>query len=225
MPVDLPAITAHRIIPVVVLDRADRADGLARALVAGGLPVAEVTFRTDAAAESIAAMAARGDLLVGAGTVLAVEQVHRALAAGASFIVSPGYSQAVVGGCLGLGVPVLPGVATATDMTAAVTSGLSTVKFFPAAALGGPATIRALSGPFPGVRFVPTGGIAADTVGQYLALDRVPAVGGSWMVPTGLVDAGEFDRVAGLVAEAVDTVRALRPGPGRNDPSETKRGE
>lgn len=151
--------------------------------------------------------------------------MHRALAAGASFIVSPGYSQAVVDECLGLGVPVLPGVATATDMTAAVTSGLSTVKFFPAAALGGPATIRALSGPFPGVRFVPTGGIAADTVGQYLALDRVPAVGGSWMVPTGLVDAGEFDRVTGLVAEAVDTVRALRPGPERNDPSETKRGE
>ncbi|RLP06455.1 bifunctional 4-hydroxy-2-oxoglutarate aldolase/2-dehydro-3-deoxy-phosphogluconate aldolase [Propionibacterium australiense] len=208
MSADLSTITAHRIIPVVVLNSADRADGLAQALVDGGLPVAEVTFRTDAAVESIEIMARHGDVLVGAGTVLDVGQVHRALDAGAGFIVSPGYSQAVVDECLGLGVPVLPGTATPTDVTAAVNSGLDTVKFFPADPLGGAATIKALSGPFPQVRFIPTGGVNAATVGEYLALDCVPAVGGSWMVPAGLIDAGEFNRVTELVAGAVDAVKA-----------------
>ncbi|MBE6476479.1 MAG: bifunctional 4-hydroxy-2-oxoglutarate aldolase/2-dehydro-3-deoxy-phosphogluconate aldolase [Propionibacteriaceae bacterium] len=208
MRADLSTITAHRIIPVVVLNSADRADGLAQALVEGGLPVAEVTFRTDAAAESIAIMARRGDVLVGAGTVLDVEQVHRALDAGAGFIVSPGYNQAVVDECLGLGVPVLPGTATPSDVTAAVNSGLDTVKFFPAGAFGGARTIKALSGPFPQVRFIPTGGVSAETAGEYLALDCVPAVGGSWMVPAGLVDAGEFDQVTRLVSESVDAVKA-----------------
>ncbi len=208
MRADLSTITAHRIIPVVVLNSADRADGLAQALVEGGLPVAEVTFRTDAAAESIAIMARRGDVLVGAGTVLDVEQVHRALDAGAGFIVSPGYNQAVVDECLGLGVPVLPGTATPSDVTAAVNSGLDTVKFFPAGAFGGARTIKALSGPFPQVRFIPTGGVSAETAGEYLALDCVPAVGGSWMAPAGLVDAGEFDQVTRLVSESVDAVKA-----------------
>ena len=208
MRADLSTITARRIIPVVVLNSADRADGLAQALVEGGLPVAEVTFRTDAAAESIAIMARRGDVLVGAGTVLDVEQVHRALDAGAGFIVSPGYNQAVVDECLGLGVPVLPGTATPSDVTAAVNSGLDTVKFFPAGAFGGARTIKALSGPFPQVRFIPTGGVSAETAGEYLALDCVPAVGGSWMVPAGLVDAGEFDQVTRLVSESVDAVKA-----------------
>ncbi|SPF67142.1 KDPG and KHG aldolases Schiff-base forming residue [Propionibacterium ruminifibrarum] len=208
MRADLSTITAHRIIPVVVLNSADRADGLAQALVEGGLPVAEVTFRTDAAAESIAIMVRRGDVLVGAGTVLDVEQVHRALDAGAGFIVSPGYNQAVVDECLGLGVPVLPGTATPSDVTAAVNSGLDTVKFFPAGAFGGARTIKALSGPFPQVRFIPTGGVSAETAGEYLALDCVPAVGGSWMVPAGLVDAGEFDQVTRLVSESVDAVKA-----------------
>lgn len=205
---DLSIITAHRIIPVVVLNGADRADGLAQALVDGGLPVAEVTFRTDAAAESIAIMARRGDVLVGAGTVLDVDQVHRALDAGAGFIVSPGYNQVVVDECLSLGVPVLPGIATPSDVTAAVNSGLDTVKFFPAGPLGGARTIKALSGPFPKVRFVPTGGVSAATAGEYLALDCVPAVGGSWMVPARLVDAGEFVQITSLVAESVDAVKA-----------------
>ncbi|WP_316667753.1 bifunctional 4-hydroxy-2-oxoglutarate aldolase/2-dehydro-3-deoxy-phosphogluconate aldolase [uncultured Propionibacterium sp.] len=212
MPVDLAVITAHRIIPVIALGSSDKADGLAQALVDGGLPIAEVTFRTDAAAESIRAMADRGDILIGAGTVLDVEQVHRALDAGAVFIVSPGYNQAVIDECLGLGVPVLPGAATPSDMTAAVNSGLDTVKFFPAGACGGPGTIKALSAPFPQMRFVPTGGVNAANIGEYLALDCVPAVGGSWMVPPGLVDAGEFDRVTGLVAEAVAAVENRRGG-------------
>ncbi|HAM44563.1 MAG TPA: keto-deoxy-phosphogluconate aldolase [Propionibacteriaceae bacterium] len=167
----MASLAAHRIVPVVVLDSAEAADPLAAALVAGGLPVAEVTFRTSAAAESIRIMAARGDLLVGAGTVLTPQQVDAAAAAGASFVVSPGFSRAVVDRCGELGLPVLPGAVTATEIQAAIEAGLETVKFFPAGTSGGPAAIKALAAPFPGLRFVPTGGVSPANLSEYLAID------------------------------------------------------
>ena len=199
----LEALGTHRLVPVVVLDDAADADGLAGALVAGGLPVAEVTFRTAAAEESIRVMAARGDVLVGAGTVLTVQQVDSAVAAGASYVVSPGLSRAVVERCGEHGVPVLPGAVTATEVQAALELGVSTVKFFPAGTSGGAKAIAALAAPFGGVSFVPTGGVGPANLHEYLALPSVHAVGGSWMVPKGLVAAREFDQVRALVAEAV----------------------
>ena len=155
----LDRLARHRLVPVVVLDDASRADGLAEALVNGGLPIAEVTFRTAAAEESIRIMAARGDVLVGAGTVLTVEQVDLAVRAGATYVVSPGLSRAVVERCGEHGVAVLPGAVTATEVQAALELGVSTVKFFPAGTSGGAKAIAALAAPFGGVSFVPTGGV------------------------------------------------------------------
>lgn len=200
----------YGLVPVVVLDNAASAGGLAGALVAGGLPVAEVTFRTAAAEESIRTMARRGDLVVGAGTVLTVDQVDRAVAAGAEFVVSPGLSTAVVRRCQELGVPVLPGAVTATEVQAAVELGCTTVKFFPAGTSGGSKAIAALAAPFAGVKFVPTGGIGPSNLDDYLRLPMVAAVGGSWMVPRDLVAAGEFEKVAELVAEAVQLASGIR---------------
>lgn len=205
----LLALSAARLVPVVVLDDAADADGLAGALVAGGLPVAEVTFRTAAAPDSIRAMAARGDILVGAGTVLTVAQVDQAVAAGASFVVSPGLSRAVVERCGEHGVLALPGAVTATEVQAALELGLSTVKFFPAATCGGAAAIKALAAPFGGVRFVPTGGVGPNNLAEYLAIPAVAAVGGSWMVPRDLVTAGDFTGIQALTAEAVALVLSL----------------
>lgn len=202
----MAALGANRLVPVVVLNDARDADGLAGALVRGGLPVAEVTFRTAAAEESIRVMAARGDVLVGAGTVLTVDQVDRAVAAGASYVVSPGLSRAVVERCGEHGVAVLPGAVTATEVQAAVELGVSTVKFFPAGTSGGAKAIAALAAPFGGVSFVPTGGIGPSNLHEYLGLSCVHAVGGSWMVPKDLVSAGEFVAVEQLVAEAVALV-------------------
>ncbi|PKQ31944.1 MAG: keto-deoxy-phosphogluconate aldolase [Actinobacteria bacterium HGW-Actinobacteria-2] len=206
---DVLAPLVRRIVPVVVLDEVEAADPLAAALVAGGLPVAEVTFRTPAAADAIRVMAERGDIMVGAGTVLSARQVDDAVAAGASFVVSPGFSAAVVDRCAELGVPVLPGAVTATEIQAALEAGLSVVKFFPAATSGGPAAIRALAAPFPGLRFVPTGGVAADNLADYLAIPAVVAVGGSWMVARSLISAGAFVEVSRLAREAVELAAAL----------------
>lgn len=203
----LAQLSSHRLVPVVVLDDAGDAAGLAEALVAGGLPVAEVTFRTSAAAEAIAIMAKRGDMLVGAGTVLTVKQVDEAVEAGAGYIVSPGLSKAVVRHCQKIGVPVLPGAVTATEITRALDLGLSTVKFFPAETSGGAAAIKALSAPFGGVKFVPTGGIGPKNVGEYLALDCVSAIGGSWMVPSALVREQKFEEIAQLTRDAVALVK------------------
>jgi 2-dehydro-3-deoxyphosphogluconate aldolase/(4S)-4-hydroxy-2-oxoglutarate aldolase len=199
----LEALSAARLVPVVVLDDAAGADGLAGALVAGGLAVAEVTFRTSAAPEAIRVMAARGDILVGAGTVLTVAQVDQAVAAGASFVVSPGLSTAVVQRCAEKGVLALPGAVTATEVQAALELGLSAVKFFPAGTCGGAAAIKALVAPFGGVRFVPTGGVGPGNLAQYLAIPAVAAVGGSWMVPRDLVSAGDFAGIQRLTAQAV----------------------
>lgn len=202
----LDMLGLHRLVPVVVVDDARDADGLAAALVRGGLPVAEVTFRTAAAEESIRLMAKRGDVLVGAGTVLTVDQVDRAVGAGASFVVAPGLSRAVVERCGEHGVPVLPGAVTATEVQAALELGLTTVKFFPAGTSGGAKAIAALAAPFRAARFVPTGGIGPANVHEYLALPSVLAVGGSWMVPADRVAAGDFAAVAQLVADAVELV-------------------
>jgi len=204
MPDDpLSRLAAHRIVPVVVLDDAADAGPLATALVAGGLPVAEVTFRTAAAADAIRIMAARGDVLVGAGTVLTPAQVDAAVAAGAQYVVSPGTSRAVVERCAEHGVPALPGAVTATEVQAALELGLTTVKFFPAGTSGGPKAIAALAAPFTSVRFVPTGGVGAANLAEYLALPSVCAVGGSWMVPRDRIRAGDVDAVRALTREAV----------------------
>ena len=207
----LSQLAANRLVPVVVLDDAKDADGLAGALVAGGLPVAEITFRTAVAEESIRVMAARGDVLVGAGTVLTVEQVDKAVAAGAHYIVSPGTNRAVVERVQEHGVLALPGAVTATEIQAALELGLTTVKFFPAGTSGGSKAISALAAPFGDVTFVPTGGVGVDNLHEYLSLKCIAAVGGSWMVPRNLVTAGDFDAVRVLVAQAVELATSLRP--------------
>jgi 2-dehydro-3-deoxyphosphogluconate aldolase / (4S)-4-hydroxy-2-oxoglutarate aldolase len=193
----------YRLVPVVVLDNAIDAGPLAQALVDAGLPVAEVTFRTDAARDSIARMAERGDMLVGAGTVLTPEQVDLAVDAGAAFVVSPGLSRAVVDRCRERGVTALPGAVTATEIQAALEMGLTTLKFFPARVSGGAEAVKALSAPFGDVRFVPTGGIDADDCAEYLRLPSVLAVGGSWMVPRKAIADGDFDRIRELTLASV----------------------
>ena len=203
----LSALCALRLVPVVVLDDAADAGALAAALVAGGLPVAEVTFRTGAAAEAIRVMAGRGDMLVGAGTVLTGQQVDEAVAAGASYVVSPGLSRAVVERCREHGVLALPGAVTATEVQAALELGLTTVKFFPAGTSGGAPAISALAAPFAGVRFIPTGGVGLKNLHEYLAIPAVAAVGGSWMVPRDLVRDGDFAQITRLTAEAVAAAR------------------
>ncbi|MBN9374429.1 MAG: bifunctional 4-hydroxy-2-oxoglutarate aldolase/2-dehydro-3-deoxy-phosphogluconate aldolase [Cellulomonas sp.] len=207
----LAELAACVLVPVVVLQEAGDAGLLAGALVAGGLPVAEVTFRTAAAPEAIRVIADRGDVLVGAGTVLTVAQVDQAVAAGARFVVSPGLSRAVVERCAEHGVVALPGAVTATEVQAALELGLDTVKFFPAGTSGGAAAIRPLAAAFAGVRFVPTGGVGPANLAEYLAVPSVVAVGGSWMVPTDRIAAHDRSGLIDLVSAAVRTARAARP--------------
>lgn len=210
----LAAIRAHRLVPVVVADRPGDAGPLGDALVAGGLPVAEVTFRTDAAQAVIERLARRGDLLVGAGTALSPEQVDRAADAGASFVVSPGLSAAVVERALDRGVLPLPGAVTATEIQAALDLGLTAVKFFPAEVAGGVAALGALSAPFAGLSFVPTGGVGPGKLADYLAVPAVAAVGGSWMVPPALIRDRDVAAVQALVARAV-AIATAAPSPDR----------
>lgn len=193
----------HRVVPVVVLDDVARADDLGAALVAGGLPLAEVTFRTPHAADVVRRLAARGDVRVGAGTVLTAAQVDAAHDAGASFVVSPGLSTEVVERCRALDLPVLPGVATATEVVAALALGLDHVKLFPAEVVGGTRAVSALSAAFPGLSFVPTGGITLESLPAYLAHPAVAAVGGSWMVAPDLLAEGRWEEVAARCAGAV----------------------
>jgi 2-dehydro-3-deoxyphosphogluconate aldolase / (4S)-4-hydroxy-2-oxoglutarate aldolase len=196
------ALLAYRVVPVVVLSELDAAVPVAQALAAGGLPVAEVTFRTAVAADSIGRIAAETNALVGAGTVVRPEQVDEAVAAGARFIVTPGLSLRVIERCRELDVLVIPGVATATEVIAALDQGLDLLKLFPAEAAGGVALLRALRGPFPDVRFVPTGGISAANAASYLALPSVAAVGGSWMVAPELIAARDYAAITRLAREA-----------------------
>lgn len=199
-----------RLLPVVVLGDPSAAEPLGAALLAGGLSIAEVTFRTPAAEESLRRMAADPSMTVGAGTVVRADQVDLAVAAGARFIVSPGLSAAVVRRANQLAIPVFPGVATPTEIIAALDLGLDTVKLFPAETIGGVAAVKALSAPFPTVRFIPTGGITSALLCDYLALRSVVAVGGSWMVAPALIAAGRWDEITRLTAAAVELVGGVR---------------
>ena len=195
------------IVPVVVLDDAKDALPLAKALCEGGLPCAEVTFRTAAAEESIRIMAKEcPEMLVGAGTVLTTEQVDRAVNAGAKFIVSPGLNPEVVKYCIEKGVPVTPGTANPSDVEIALSLGLEVVKFFPAEAAGGLEMIKAMAAPYTTMKFMPTGGINAKNINSYLAFDKILACGASWMVKKDLVTAGDFDKIRDLTREAVQTM-------------------
>ena len=199
------------VIPVIALDDPDDALPLAAALTDGGLPCAEVTFRTAAAEESIRRItAAYPDMLVGAGTVLTTQQVDWAVAAGAKFIVSPGLNPNVVRHCLEKGVPAAPGCCTPSEIEQAIELGLSMVKFFPAEAMGGLKTIKALAAPYTGLRFMPTGGINASNLRIYLEYPRVLACGGSWMVSKELIRAHDFAQITELVRQATAIVRESR---------------
>jgi 2-dehydro-3-deoxyphosphogluconate aldolase/(4S)-4-hydroxy-2-oxoglutarate aldolase len=202
----LDTISELKLVPVVAIHDADHSTGLAEALIAGGLPLAEITFRTEAAPKAIQTLARRGDLLVGAGTVLTIDQVKIALDAGAAFIVAPGLNPEVVTYCLENSIPITPGVATPTDIEAAMKLGLTVLKYFPAEAFGGLKTLKAVSAPYGAVTFIPTGGINADNVCAYLAHPKVAACGGSWMVTSALIAEGSFDTIARLVREAVQLV-------------------
>lgn len=195
------------IVPVIVLDDAKDAVPLAKALIDGGLPCAEVTFRTAAAEESIKAIAAAfPEMLVGAGTVLTVENVKKSVAAGARFIVSPGFNPKVVSYCVEHDIPITPGVSSPSDIEAAIEFGLDVVKFFPAEASGGLSAIKAMAAPYTQMKFMPTGGINAANINEYLAYNRILACGGSWMVKGDLVKAGAFDKITALTQEAVMTI-------------------
>ena len=197
-----------KIIPVVKLDRVQDAVPLADALVQAGLPCAEVTFRTEAAADAIRTMrAAHPGMLLGAGTVLTTAQADEAMDAGAAFLVSPGLNPRVAEHCLKRGYPILPGVCTPTEVEAALALGLDRLKFFPAQAAGGVAMIKALSAPYTMVRFLPTGGVGPDNLREYLACPSVFACGGSWMVADRLIRDGKFDEIRKLSAQAVAIAR------------------
>ncbi len=198
------------IIPVVVLDDAKDAKPLGEALVKGGLPAAEVTFRTDAAEESIRIMSKVEGLLVGAGTVLTIEQAKRAVDAGAKFIVSPGLNPDVVKWCIDENVPVTPGVQTPTEIEKALSLGLTTVKFFPAEPAGGLKMIKAVAAPYTMMSFMPTGGINADNIREYLSYDRIVACGGTWMIKKELIKEGKFDEIESEVRKAADIVKEIR---------------
>ncbi|MET9730277.1 bifunctional 4-hydroxy-2-oxoglutarate aldolase/2-dehydro-3-deoxy-phosphogluconate aldolase [Streptomyces sp. NPDC006458] len=197
-------LSGARLLPVLSVPSAVTAAPLAEALAAGGARCAEVTLRTPDAERVLRTMAAHGGLTVGAGTVVTAEQAERAVAAGARFVVSPGFDAEVVGKCRELGVPVVPGAATATELMRALRAGLDTVKLFPAEALGGPAILRALAAPFPQVRFVPTGGITHERMADYLSAPAVLAVGGSWMAASGLLERGDYPEIRRLTARAVE---------------------
>jgi 2-dehydro-3-deoxyphosphogluconate aldolase / (4S)-4-hydroxy-2-oxoglutarate aldolase len=203
------------VVPVVVLDDAAHAVPLARALVAGGLPAVEVTLRTPAALDAVRAIADEvPDAVVGAGTVLTAEQAEQAVAAGARFLVSPGWTDRLLGAMRGTGVPFLPGVSTTSEVVALLERGVTEMKFFPAEAAGGTAYLQALASPLPQARFCPTGGINASRAPGYLALPNVACVGGSWMVPRDALGDGDWERVRRLASEAAalcGTADALRP--------------
>ena len=204
-------LLAFGVVPVVVIKRKEDAAPLAEALMKGGLKCAEVTFRTDAAADAIKIMTeAFPEMLVGAGTVLSVSQVDEAVAAGARFIVSPGFDPEVVDYCLSKDIPVLPGVATPTEALQGVKRGLKILKFFPAEQAGGLPMIKAMAAPYVGLKFMPTGGINAKNLPEYLGSDKVAACGGSWMVKGDLIDGGEFRKIEEMTAEAVKLVKEIR---------------
>jgi 2-dehydro-3-deoxyphosphogluconate aldolase/(4S)-4-hydroxy-2-oxoglutarate aldolase len=204
----LSALRAHRLVPVVAIRDAEAATGLAEALVAGGLPLIEITLRTEAAPAALKRASAVKGLAIAAGTVTTPDQVKLALDCGARMIISPGLNTRVVEYCLEQNVPVVPGVCTPTEIETARNYGLKTLKFFPAEAYGGVKTLRALGDVYKDFSFVPTGGVNLTNLGAYLALPFVMACGGSWMVPAAAIDARRFDEIEGLVRDAVRFVRS-----------------
>lgn len=200
------------VVPVVVLDDVKDALPLAKALTEGGLPCAEVTFRTEAAEESIKVMAeAYPDMVVGAGTVLTIEQVDAAVKARAKFIVSPGFDPEIVDYCLKKEIPIFPGCVTPSEVAQAVKRGLKVVKFFPAEPAGGVAMIKAMAAPYHQLRFMPTGGIGTQNLKDYLEFDKIICCGGSWMVKADLIKNGEFDKICKLTKEAKELAKNIRP--------------
>jgi 2-dehydro-3-deoxyphosphogluconate aldolase/(4S)-4-hydroxy-2-oxoglutarate aldolase len=198
------------LVPVVKIDDAGKAEGLAGALIAGGLPCAEVTFRTAAAEEAIKRICkAYPEMLVGAGTVTNLEYAKKAVAAGAKFLVSPGFNPSVVDWALEQGVPIVPGVCTPSDIEAGISRGLTTLKFFPAEVSGGVDMLRNFAGPFPNLSFMPTGGISTANLASYARQPNVLAVGGSWMVKADLIEAEDWQAITALSREAVRTLQGL----------------
>ena len=199
------------VVPVVKIERAEDAVALGEALLAGGLACAEITFRTAAAEDAIHRISSSlPEIMVGAGTVLSVEQADKAVNAGAQFVVCPGFNQKVVEWCLQNEIPVTPGVATPTEIDMALDKGLRILKFFPAEALGGITTLKAIGAPYANVKFIPTGGINQDNFADYLALPSVHCCGGSWLVEANLISAGKFDEITQLTRDALSVVRAVR---------------
>lgn len=207
----LKKISEVGILPVVVLDDAKDAKDLAKALIEGGLPCAEVTFRTAAAEKSIRVISeAYPEMLVGAGTVLSVDQVKKAVAAGAKFIVSPGFDEEVVKYCLDNNISVTPGVCTPSDVQKGYKMGLDVLKFFPAEPSGGLSMIKAIAAPYTMMKFIPTGGINENNMEDYLKYNRILAIGGSWMVKSSLVKNGEFEKIKEMSKTAVARVKEIR---------------
>ena len=205
------ALRAIGVVPVAALARPSDAVPMAEALIAGGLPCAEITFRTDAAAAAISAVRGRlPDLLVGAGTVLTTAHADAAIEAGALFVVTPGFNPAVVDHCLARGIPIAPGVATPSEIEQAYSRGLRLVKVFPAGPLGGVAYLKAVAGPYPMMRFLPTGGITVENLPDYLALDTVTACGGTWLCKPDLLARGDFGAIEQLARDAVTVVARVR---------------
>lgn len=201
----------YGVVPVVVLKDTKDAIPLADALIKGGLSCAEVTFRTEAAEESIRLMSEKyPEMLVGAGTVLTTEQVDRAVNAGAKFIVSPGFDAEIVDYCLDKNIPVFPGCITPSEVAQAVKRGLKVIKFFPAEQAGGVAMIKAMGAPYNMVKFMPTGGISAKNLLEYLSCSNIVCCGGSWMVKGDLITEGKFDEIIALTKEAVELVKSIR---------------
>mgnify|MGYP000753586275 CR=1 FL=1 len=200
------------VVPVVVIEDVKDALPLAKALVEGGLPCAEVTFRTEAAAEAIRQMTeAYPEMLVGAGTVLTTAQVNEAVKAGAKFIVSPGFDPEIVDYCLEKEIPIFPGCVTPSEVAQAVKRGLKVVKFFPAEPAGGVAMIKAMAAPYNQLRFMPTGGIGTQNLKDYLGFDKIICCGGSWMVKADLIKNGEFEKICNLTKEAKELAKSIRP--------------
>ena len=206
-------LAACGVVPVVVLERAEDAVPTARAMAAGGIDVMEITFRTAAAADAIRAVSQQcPDMLVGAGTVITLEQCRTAVGCGAKFIVSPGYDEEVVAWCVEHDIPVTPGCVTPTEIMSAMKQGLKTVKFFPANIYGGLGAIKALSGPFGEMRFIPTGGVGMSNLAEFIRSPFIHAVGGSWVCPKAEIAAHDFERITELCREARSAVDAARVG-------------
>ena len=201
----------YAVVPVVVLDDAEDAAPLAEALVKGGIPCAEVTFRTEAAEESIRIMSEKyPEMLVGAGTVLTTAQVDRAVAAGAKFIVSPGFDPEIVDYCMEKNIPVFPGCVSPSEVAQAVKRGLKVVKFFPAEQAGGLAMLKAMAAPYTMLKFMPTGGINTKNLKEYLGFSKILCCGGSWMVKGDMIKNKEFDKITEMTREATELAAAAR---------------